>query len=141
VGRYATLFYASVDGDGNLEFLNAGHLPPLVMRNGEVRELFTEGSLPIGLLPEAEYSAERAVLQPGDTLVLFSDGVTEANNFHEELFGLPRLREVLRGLGDQPLETIQRHVLDAVASFVEDAEPADDLTLLLVRYLGRPAAS
>lgn len=140
VGRYATMFFAAVDGQGNVEFLNAGHLPPLLVRQGEVQPLFVEGSLPIGLVPEAEYIAERATLQPGDTLVLFSDGVTEAADERDELFGLPRLEEALAGAPGASLEQMQQRVLDAVERFSGEAEPADDLTLLLVRYLGPPPA-
>ncbi len=80
VGRYATMFFGMLDREGNLDYLNAGHPSPLLLRGGEVSEIFTEGSFPVGLLPEANYVVARVSLEPGDTLVLFSDGVTEAAN-------------------------------------------------------------
>jgi phosphoserine phosphatase RsbU/P len=134
VGRYATLFFGILDAGGYLEYLNAGHLSPLLLRNGTVTELFSQGSFPIGLVPEATYTAAHARLDPGDTLVLFSDGVTEAADPDEHMFGVPRLCEVLAGQRDAPLEQLQKRVVDSVESFARGASQADDITLLLVRY-------
>src|ERR1700730_10905527 len=78
IGRYATMFFGILDKDGNLDYFNAGHPSPLLLRRGEVTEIFTEGSFPVGLIPEANYVAVRVTLEPGDTLVLFSDRVTGA---------------------------------------------------------------
>src|SRR5579864_411578 len=85
VGRYATMFFGILDRDGNLEYINAGHPPPSLVRSGGVTELFTEGSFPVGLIPEARHTSTRVKLEPGDTLVLFSDGVTEAADLDHEL--------------------------------------------------------
>jgi sigma-B regulation protein RsbU (phosphoserine phosphatase) len=73
-------------------------------------------------------------LEPGDTLVLFSDGVTEAMDPDDNLFGVPRLREVLAGKTVTDLDEIQKTVLESVENFARGARQADDLTLLLVRY-------
>jgi len=73
-------------------------------------------------------------LQPGDTLVLFSDGVTEAADPDEEQFGVSRLRGALADRHDAPLDHLQRTVLECVETFVRGADQADDITLLLVRY-------
>ena len=94
----------------------------------------TEGSFPVGLMPEAEYTAVRLELEPGDTLVLFSDGVTEAMDPAEELFGVARLRDLLDGHADTPLDQLQKTVLESVQNFSRGASQTDDLTLLLVRY-------
>jgi phosphoserine phosphatase RsbU/P len=134
VGRYATMFFGILDGDGHLEFINAGHPSPFLIRRGVAEEPFSEGSFPVGLVPEAEYEVARLKLEPGDTLVLFSDGVTEAMDPDEELFGVPRLREVLTGQTECPLEHLQKCVLEAVENFARGASQADDLTLLIVRY-------
>ncbi len=103
-GRYATLFFGMLDARGNLEYFNAGHPSPLLLRHGKVTPLFTEGSVPVGLVPEAKHPAARAKLEPGDTLVLFSDGVTEAEDADKQLFGVKRLEGVLAGQQDAPLE-------------------------------------
>src|SRR6266567_1479958 len=78
VGRYATMFFVTLDQEGHLEFINAGHPSPFLIRRGIAEEAFTEGSYPVGLVPEAQYTAVCLKLEPGDTLVLFSDGVTDA---------------------------------------------------------------
>jgi sigma-B regulation protein RsbU (phosphoserine phosphatase) len=136
VGRYATLFFGILDTNGDLEFINAGHPSPLLLRRDGIAEPFTEGSFPIGLIPGAEYVATRAKLQPGDVLVLFSDGVTEAMDPDDELFGLTRLREVLSGQHEASLELVQKSVLDSVENFTRGASQADDITLFLIRYRG-----
>jgi len=133
-GRYATLFFGMVDRNGNVEYFNAGHPSPLLLRRGEVTPLFTAGSVPVGLVPEATHPAARAKLEPGDTLVLFSDGVTEAENTEEQLFGVERLEDVLVGQHDAPLEQLQQRIVESVERFSCGAGQADDITLLLVRY-------
>jgi len=134
VGRYATMFFGIVDEKGRLDFINAGHPSPLLLRNGVPQEAFTEGSYPLGLVPEAEYEAVSLQLEPGDTMVLFSDGVTEAMDPNDELFGVPRLRQTLTGLPECGLEQLQGKILDAVENFARGANQADDVTLLLLRY-------
>jgi serine phosphatase RsbU (regulator of sigma subunit) len=141
VGRYATMFFGVLDEDGHLEFINAGHPSPFLIRRGVAEEAFTEGSYPVGLVPEAEYTAACLKLEPGDTLVLFSDGVTEAMDREENLFGVPRLKEILSGQTECPLDQIQKCVLDAVDNFTRGAHQADDLTLLIVRYKATAAST
>jgi sigma-B regulation protein RsbU (phosphoserine phosphatase) len=134
VGRYATMFFGILDDQGHLEFINAGHPSPFLIRRGVAEEAFTEGSYPVGLVPEAEYTTTCLRLEPGDTVVLFSDGITEAMDPEEQMFGVARLREVLSGHTDTPLDEIQRSVLESVENFARGAHQADDVTLLLVRY-------
>jgi serine phosphatase RsbU (regulator of sigma subunit) len=127
------LFFGIIDREGRLQYLNAGHPSPLLLRDGAVSELYTEGSFPIGLIPEATYTIAHANLEPGDTLVLFSDGVTEAENASQELFGTARLSDVLAEQQNTPLDQIQQKVVDAVNHFAAGADQADDITVLLVR--------
>jgi sigma-B regulation protein RsbU (phosphoserine phosphatase) len=137
------VFFGILDRAGNLEYLNAGHPSPVVIRRDRVAELFEGGSFPVGLIPEATFETSRAKLEPGDTLVLFSDGVTEAADPDEQMYGVPRLCETLVGEQDHSLEQIQKKVVGSVESFARGASQADDITLLLVRYLaaGQSAAS
>jgi len=134
VGKYATIFFGILDRDGRLEFINAGHPSPILLRGSETAEPFAAGSCPVGLVPTANYAAAFAELQPGDTLVLFSDGVTEAVDPDDNLYGVARLREALAGQQDAPLSQIQKVVLESVDQFARGASQADDVTLLLVRY-------
>ncbi len=134
VGRYATMFIGLLGRDGMLEYIKAGHPSPLLLRNGEVSELYTEGSFPVGLIPEAEYTSARLQLEPEDTLVLFSDGVTEAENPNHDLFEGSGLSQALRGKRGMPVEALQQSILDSVRTFTRGAHQSDDLTLLVVRY-------
>jgi sigma-B regulation protein RsbU (phosphoserine phosphatase) len=141
VGRYATMFFGILDQQGHLEFINAGHPSPFLIRRGAAEEAFTEGSFPVGLVPEAQYTAVCLQLEPGDTLVLFSDGVTEAADPDEQMFGIARLKQLLTGQMECPLEQLQKCVLEAVENFARGAHQADDLTLLIVRYRATAAAA
>src|SRR5271169_4158204 len=134
VGRYATMFFGILDDDGHLEYINAGHPSPVLLRAGTAEEAFTEGSFPVGLVPEAEFSTTTLQLEPNDTLVLYSDGVTEAMDPDEQLYGTGRLRAVLLGKNEMPLDEIQKTVLESVENFARGARQADDLTILLVRF-------
>ena len=141
VGRYATMFFGILDDKGSLEYINAGHPSPiLIAQDGRLVEAFTEGSFPVGLVPDAEYSTAHVQLDAGDTLVLFSDGVTEAMDPDEQLFGVPRLIEALRGKAGIPLDELQKVVLESVENFARGASQADDLTLLVVRYRTAPTS-
>jgi phosphoserine phosphatase RsbU/P len=134
VGRYATMFIGLVGQDGMFEYIKAGHPSPLLLRDGKVIELYTEGSFPVGLIPEADYESARLQLEPEDTLVLFSDGVTEAEDPNHELFEVSGLSNVLAGKVDVSVEYLQQAILDAVRAFTKGAHQSDDLTLLVVRY-------
>ncbi len=134
VGRYATMFFGILDAHGKFVYINAGHPSPLLLRAGEVTELTSEGSFPVGLIPEADYEAKTVTLEGDDTLILFSDGVTEAVNPAEEMFGSTRLREALSGSRDVSLEQLQKTVLGSLENFASGANQADDITLLIVRY-------
>ncbi len=137
VGRYATMFIGIVGRDGMLEYIKAGHPSPILLRKGKVTELYSEGSFPVGLIPEADYESARIQLEPEDTLFLFSDGVTEAENPNHDLFEVSGLTKALEGKVDVPVETLQQSVLEAVSVFSRGASQSDDITLLVVRY--RPA--
>ena len=145
VGRYATVFFGILEPSGRLGYINAGHPSPLLLRKGEITEAFTEGSCPVGLLPEIDYAMAHMQLQPDDTLVLFSDGVTEAVDVRQEMYGVSRLRDVLAGKHEAPLEHLQQNVLKSLEDFGRGASQADDITLMLVRYRAearaRPASA
>jgi phosphoserine phosphatase RsbU/P len=134
VGRYATVFFGILHNDGTLEYINAGHPSPLLLRGGEATEPFTEGSCPVGLLPEIDYHVARVNLQPNDTIVLFSDGITEAVDLKEEMYGIDRLRALFAGQANPGLDYLQQTALASLREFTRGASQADDITLLLVRY-------
>ncbi len=138
LGRYATMFFGLLDVDGTLEYVRAGHPSPLLLRRREVSELYSGGSFPVGLIEVASFKAVRIQLEPDDTLLLYSDGVTEAENKEQDLFGTERLKEALSPHQDSSLGALQTGILSAVERFAEGSGQSDDITLLVVRYR-RPA--
>jgi sigma-B regulation protein RsbU (phosphoserine phosphatase) len=134
VGRHVTMFFGLIDADGTLEFVRAGHPSPLLLRRGQVSELYTEGSFPIGLVEQASYAASQIRLEPDDTLLLFTDGATEAADKDRNLFGNTALVDAFVRHSHGSLDEILSGILGALERFSEGERQADDLTLLLVRY-------
>jgi sigma-B regulation protein RsbU (phosphoserine phosphatase) len=125
-----------------MTYSNAGHNPPYLFSDHSspaVHELRRTG-MPLGLFAATRWDSETVWLAPGDTLILYSDGITEAQDVHRELFGEERLRRAtLANLG-RSAEEIQRAVLAQVSEFAGDAPPFDDITLaVLVRDPGQMA--
>lgn len=133
-GRYATMFFGTIDQDGTLEYIRGGHPSPLLLRKGEVSELYTGGSFPVGLVDGADYPATRMQLEPDDTLVLFSDGVTEAEDKQRTLFGTERLCEAAAECADKSTDDLRVHILDRVNEWSRGTAQSDDITVLIVRY-------
>jgi phosphoserine phosphatase RsbU/P len=129
---YATIFFGVCGRDGKFSFVNAGHNSPFVLRaNGSV-EFLESSNFPVGLFPEAVYNVESTQLQPGDQVLIFSDGVPEAQDARHELFGEERLKETLARLSGDT--TLCAKIVSAVQAFVGSAPQADDLTLVVLRY-------
>ncbi|HEY3156478.1 MAG TPA: PP2C family protein-serine/threonine phosphatase, partial [Candidatus Eisenbacteria bacterium] len=135
-GRFATIFYAVLSPDGRLVSCNAGNNPPfLVGRDGSIRRL-ERGGLPIGPFPDTTFEEEETPLDPGDTLVLYSDGVSDAADANDEAFGEERLLRCLGSARGMDPERMIEHVLGEVRAFAADRPQFDDITLLVVRYAG-----
>jgi serine phosphatase RsbU (regulator of sigma subunit)/pSer/pThr/pTyr-binding forkhead associated (FHA) protein len=133
--KFSTFFYGEVElATGSLRYCNAGHNPPLLVRasSGDV-ELLTGGGMILGFLPDVEYTTREVRLEPGDLLVVYSDGVTESVNLSDEEFGEQRLIDVVRSCTGVPLADVRRRIDEAAAAFVGEADPFDDSTLLLLR--------
>ncbi len=137
---YATLLYGVLDPSGNFRFVNAGHAPPLYLRpDGSVKTLDSP-NFPLGMFANVQYQSANLALSPGEQVVIFSDGITEAQNEALELFGEVRLIEVARSSaaeGLQPEEFCSK-LIHEVKQFAGVAPPADDLTVAILRY--SPAA-
>lgn len=133
---FATACWVTLDPrSGDLEYASAGHCPALVVRarSGRVEPLTEGGGPPLGLFDAAAYPAGRARLEPGDMLVLYTDGLTEAMDPAHEMFGEERLCALLEAGRDAELEEVRERLLDAWQRHVRGAPAEDDLTLLLVR--------
>jgi sigma-B regulation protein RsbU (phosphoserine phosphatase) len=129
--HYATLVCGRATADG-VELCNAGHCPPLLLQRQGMRKLDFAG-LPLGLFASVEYPVAKIQLAEHETLVLYSDGVTEAQDPEGNQFGEERFTHSLRRHIEGDLEGITQRVLQEVAAFRRGARPSDDLTLLALR--------
>lgn len=135
-GKYATMFYSKLDVSGRLTFANAGHCAPLLVRkSGEVEKL-TATSTPVGLVDGAPFGVEHRDLMSGDRIVLYTDGVTEAQNAAGEFFGRTRLMKALHAANGATCQEMHAGIQDAIREFTAGAEQADDLTLVVMEYRG-----
>ena len=131
--KYATFFCSVYDDEtGRLTYTNAGHLKPILVRKQQAAPLEGDGMV-AGLLPNVTYEQQDILLQTGDLLAIFSDGIPEAEDAAEQQFGEARLAELLVTQADQPLDRILTVVTGTVEKWIHDPEGRDDLTLLLLR--------
>ncbi len=132
--RFVTLFYAELDPrTGALSFLNAGHNPPMIVHAGGTMEQLAAGGLPLGIMPNAEFREGRTMLHPGDVLVIYSDGVSEAINPNNEEFGPTRLYEVVARNLDASAAGIRDRIESALTKFCQGTPAADDITLVICK--------
>jgi phosphoserine phosphatase RsbU/P len=132
--RFVTLFYAELEPEsGALSFLNAGHNPPLIIHSAGTVEQLASGGLPLGIKPNAEYREGRTQLQPGDVLVIYSDGVTEAVSPSGEEFGPTRLYEVVSRNIEASAAGIRDRIESSLTKFAQGTSAADDITLVIVK--------
>jgi serine phosphatase RsbU (regulator of sigma subunit) len=131
---YATFFYAQIDEQTReLRYVNAGHNPPYLLRLAAgIEELATGGTV-IGMFPQAVYEEAKVDLQPGDVLVAFTDGVTEALSPGEEEFGEERLKELLRRVAHLPVEEMSAKISRALREWIDNAAQYDDLTFIVMK--------
>lgn len=134
--KYATVFYCLLHENGRMHYVNAAHCPPMVVRaNGERVELEASG-MPLGLVETAEFAVVEHRLGAGDKIVIYSDGVTEAQNLDKRFFGRKRLREVVEAHAGHSCATIHDAIQEAVATFTEGAAQSDDITLVVLEFRG-----
>jgi phosphoserine phosphatase RsbU/P len=132
--KYATVFYGTLSAAGVMQWANAGHCAPILLHmDGRLRTLQTTG-LPMGMLETAEYFVESVEMEPGDKLVIYSDGLTEAESPTGQFFGNDRLRKILRARAREGCAALHAALLEAVEKHTEGAVPADDVTLVIAEY-------
>lgn len=138
--RFVTLFYAELDPkDGSLAFLNAGHNPPLIVHAGGSMEQLAAGGLPLGIMANADFREGKTRLHPGDVLVIYSDGVSEAVNPKGEEFGPTRLYETVARNLDASAAGIRDRIESALTKFCQGTPAADDITLVICKRLAESA--
>jgi len=127
--KYATVVIARISSDGELEYVNCGHVPPLLISNHQVTRP-GNGNLPVGLLAEATYESGSCRLQPGDRLLIVTDGVTEAENARGDFFENERLEKVAS------TSSSYEDILNSVANFCGGTPLTDDCTVVELVYTG-----
>ncbi|HEY1341584.1 MAG TPA: SpoIIE family protein phosphatase [Bryobacteraceae bacterium] len=134
--KYATVFYCLLHASGELHYVNAAHCPPLIVRpRAELVELETT-AMPVGLVEIAEYPVDSRTLKPGDKVVVYSDGVTEAQNSAGDFFGKPRLRAIVEAHAADSSAGLHDAILEGVTAFTEAAPQSDDITVLVLEFRG-----
>lgn len=134
---YITFCYCVLDvRTRRLTYVNAGHHPPCILRANGEREYMECGGLVIGIMPGTEYEEGTVTLAPGDDLVLYTDGITEARNPEDEMFGEERLEQVLLESRDGSAREIEETVYTRIKDFTAGASQSDDLTMVVVKVKG-----
>ncbi len=139
--RYATLFFALVDvSNQTLHYVNAGHNPPLLFRNGtspahglSTTESLKGGGPPVGIFARSQYRSEHVLLHDGDVLVAYTDGVVDALNPQQEEFGEERLSDIARSSLSLSAAEICKRIAERLQAFVEESPQWDDITLVVMK--------
>ncbi len=131
--RFASLVYAVVTAhSGAVRLLNAGHMPPLLL-HGSTLTTLPRGNMVLGMMPDVLFSEQSVQVEPGDTLVVYSDGVSEAMNEAGDFFDDERLHALVLKTHGMSAPVAGAHILSALAQFVGDAEQSDDVSLMILR--------
>ena len=131
--KFATLVYLELtENSGRIRLLNAGHLPPLVLRGANVEELH-HGAPALGLMKTSRFDEQGIELGPGDLFLAYSDGVTEARNERDEFYGDQRLKDLLAKSAGVSADRVGEKILAEVDAFVGEAPRSDDLSLVIIK--------
>ena len=136
---FVTLFYGALDTQsGRLTYVNAGHTPPLRLNPRAVDPLsqLHMPSLPLGIEETTLYQQAVIDLQPGEMLIAYTDGTTDALNCHREEFGMQRLEQVILANQNASAEQMAAAIEMALHQFIDESDPFDDITLVIIRRLG-----
>jgi len=132
---FVTMILGIVDtATGRMEYGQGGHNPPILIPVQGEPCYEPSGGMPLGVFPDAKFGQRSLELKPGETLLVYTDGVTEAMNPKRELFGEERLKQAVRGQAGLSAEKLTQRVVGEVARFANGAEPSDDITLLAIRH-------
>ncbi len=132
--RFITFFIGILDTDKNIfTYVNAGHNPPMLVENDGTIKYLEEGGLLLGMMPDIPYEESTVKLTPGEWIIMFTDGVTEAKDQNDEDFEEFRLKEVILKNRSATAENMKEKILTAVKEFTGNVPQSDDITLLIVK--------
>jgi sigma-B regulation protein RsbU (phosphoserine phosphatase) len=132
---FASLIYIEFKPEsGSVRMVNAGHLPPILVRGKEIQEM-QKGDAAIGLIPESTYAEQHIELEMGDIVFMYSDGITDAKNEMNEFFTAQKLLQILPKINELSTQEIGRKILKEIDSFIGDTPLYDDLSIVIMRRL------
>lgn len=132
--RFITFFVTELDPtNGELTYINAGHNPPIVARNNGLVEELDSGGFPLGIMPMAEFEVGKLYLEPNESLIIYSDGVNEAENIEGEEYGMERFKEVIKANMSRSAAGMRDKIESSVSAFTKTAAANDDITLVIVK--------
>jgi len=136
---FVTLFLGILNiQTGELEFCNGGHNPPCIIRaNGMIETMELTNGLVLGVVDDFSYKSKKTSIKAGDTIFLYTDGVTEAMNQKKELFTQKRLEQGLSALKDRPLDQMTGGIMERIKAFSHGEQQSDDITMLILRFHGQ----
>ncbi len=130
---FASMLYMEIiPNSGKLIYVNSGHLPPIVIKEDEVQQLM-KGEAALGLLKNANFTEHHLNLKPGEIFIVYSDGVTEACNSYNELFGIERLISTVKKYKNVPPDQLGERIKQQVDAFIGEAPASDDLSLIILK--------
>lgn len=123
---------------GELEYSNGGHNPPYIFyKNGDIEPLEMTNGMALGVMEDFSYQSKKIFLQKGETIFLYTDGVTEAMNEKEELFSEERLKKDINALKDKPIQEVVAGITEKVKAFSQGVPQTDDITMMILKFYGR----
>jgi len=134
---FVTVFYGILNTlKGEIEYVNAGHNPPYLLSASGITKVGTTNGIALGVVEKINFQSKKIELKPGDKLYLYTDGITEAFNTEEKVYGVEKLENFLLQHLNVPIKIIIKDTLNEVYAFVDGAPQSDDITLLAIAYTG-----
>jgi len=130
---FASMLFMQIDSNsGKVDYLNAGHFPPLIIKDKDIKEL-PKGNAALGLISNAEYNEETITLEPNEIFIAYSDGVFEARNESGEFFGMERFFQLIKNSSNNSPQQIGKYIISQLEQFIGDYPATDDISLIILK--------
>ena len=130
---FASMLLIQIDSDsGKIDFINAGHFPPLIVNDKEIKEL-SKGDIALGLVSNAEYNEQTLLLEQNEIFISYSDGVFEAKNEYGQFFGIDRFQKLIKNSSNNSPKQIGEYIVSQLEQFIGDYPAADDISLIIMK--------
>jgi hypothetical protein len=130
---FASMLFIQINSDsGKVDFINAGHFPPLILKDKEIKEL-PKGDIALGLISNAEYNEQTVTLDQNEIFIAYSDGVFEARNEHGLFFGMERFKKLIKNSSNKSPQQIGNYIVSQLEQFIGDYPASDDISLIILK--------